>query len=66
MSQARRHHVLAVVGLAFLVIAAERLVNMLIIGRPFADLTVRASVFQWSLAAGVVLLVVSVLIHRDH
>ena len=65
MTSARRHRVLVVVGLAFLLIAAERLLNMLLIGRPFADFTVRAWVFQWSVAAGIVLLVVSLLLHRD-
>lgn len=65
MTPARRHRVLVVLGLGCLLIAAERLVNMLIIGRPFAEFTVRAWVFQWSVAAGVVLLIVALLVHRD-
>jgi hypothetical protein len=66
MSRVPRHRVLAIVGVVFLVIAAERLVNMILIGRPLAEFVVRAWVFQWSVALGIVLLIVAALIRRDH
>lgn len=60
----RLRRVLAVIGVLLLGIAAERLLNLVMIGGPVDSFTTRVLVYQLCAAAGISLLIVAVIIGR--